>query len=132
MSQGAIVTPNGMPLFHAPLWDLLQETFHRIEASLAQTDMAVKQGKAVDELRDRLVGFYGIADVRVENSVNLRGPEDMNVSLDVAGPLTPEQRSVIRRTLAEVNRRYGTQLRWFEAKEDKQDIKEGPQDVKKS
>ncbi len=132
MSQGAIVANHGMPLFHAPLWNLLQETFHRIEASLAQTDMAVKQGKALDDLCQRVVGSYGIKDVHVEDSVNLHGPAHMNLSLDVAGPLTPEQRSFIRRALAEVNRRYGTQLRWVEAREDKQNIKEGPQGVKKS
>ncbi len=132
MSQGAIVAHHSVPLFHAPVWNQLRETFHRIEASLAQTDAAVRQGKALDELCQRVVGSYGIKDVHVEDSVNLHGSAHMNVSFEVAGPLTPEQRSTIRRALAEVNLRYGTQLRWVGARKDKQNIKEGSQGVKKS
>ncbi len=132
MSQGTIVAHHGVPLFHAPVWNQLREAFHRISASLALADMAVKQGKALDDLCQRVVGSSGIKDVHVEDSVNLHGRAHMNLSIDVAGPLTPEQRSTIRRALAEVNLRYGTQLRWVGAREDKQNIKDGSQGVKKS
>jgi len=118
--------------FPVSLWGLLGETFRRSAKSLAQADLAFREGKALDQLRERVVGLCGITNMRVEDRREEDASGMVNICLLAGRSLTAEEESMVRLVFAEVNRRYATSFRLCRVVEDKEGIKQGSKDVKKS
>jgi hypothetical protein len=132
MNGGAIVSHNGMPLFHVSLWEPLRKAFRRCAASLAQADLAIREEKALEQLHERIVGSYGVKRMQIEDPGREWDARDIRICFVASRSLTPEEDFLVRRILMEVNRRYDMKFRLSIVKENKRDIKEEPNDVKKS
>jgi hypothetical protein len=79
--------------------------------TLSRADVAVREGKALDQLRDTLVGSYGIEEVMVDETVS-RSYNDPVVNVLVVCPenITLEAQYYIKFVLLLVNLRYGAKI----------------------
>jgi hypothetical protein len=89
------------------LWDLIREC----AISLARADRAMKEGKALEQLRERASSLNGIEEMHVEDTDRARTTNDVEITLAVSRSLSSQEQSLIQRALDEVNRRFGTRLR---------------------
>ena len=55
MNGGAVVSHNGMPLFHVSYWELLRKAFRGCAASLAHADLAIREGAGTTSRTDRWI-----------------------------------------------------------------------------
>ncbi len=132
MQQGAVVSHHGMPLFHMSLRELVREAFGPYAAALGDANLAIREGKAVEQFRERVIGLTGVRRMEIEDPGRERTAGDVRIRLVAGSSLTPEEAFLIRCTRTEVNRRFGTQIRCAIVRESEQDIKEGPEYIKKS
>jgi hypothetical protein len=89
---------------------LVRRFFWQCSVNLDRVERAVAEGKALNQLQDRLsrltkAGEFVIPDVG-------RGGADADLHVDLVTPknLTPEDAYFIRRTIREVNQREGTNI----------------------
>jgi hypothetical protein len=111
MNNGTITLNYSMAHFRLPIWRKLLEKFRRIATHLAQTDVALKEGKALEQLQGRLVGFQGVTRIEIEDSEAIRNTPDIDMRLVVNESFTPEEESRIRVEIAQVSRRHGIRIR---------------------
>ncbi len=114
------------------LRELVREAFGPYAAALAQANLAIREGTAVEQFRERIVGLTGVRSMEIEDPGRERTAGDVRVRLVAGSSLTPEEAFLIRCIQTEVNRRFGTQIRCAIVPESEQIIKEGPEHIKKS
>ena len=91
---------------------VLRERIHDLLEVLDCMNRAIVEGKALDHIREQLIGYHGVEDVVVDQSAPLRSPPDcLAVLVSVAGPVPAETHSQINHVLIAVNKRYGTDIR---------------------
>jgi hypothetical protein len=78
--------------------------------TFVQADLAVRQGKAIESLRDQLVGRFGIRDLIVPRSEFPLERERIVVLIDAVAGLTREQNYLVRRILDRTARRTGVPI----------------------
>jgi len=110
MYRGAETQHQGVHFIQVLMLELMREALRKGFVSLMQADLAVKEGKALEQFRERTVGLYGIEEMRMEEPARERDTADVKVSLIVSRVLTPPQEFRIRHTLDEVNQRFGTRI----------------------
>jgi hypothetical protein len=99
-----------MYLFQVPQLETVREFFDRISKLFAQMDLATKHGKALEHLRERVIGLYGIEEMIVREPGSERDSPEIKISLVTSRPQSLEEQYLIRRILDEVNRRFGTSI----------------------
>jgi hypothetical protein len=127
-----MMVESGASLFHMSMNSFVRESLRLFHASLAHTNLAIREGKALELLRELVVGFYGMKDMKVEESGRDHVSGATNIWLIAGQSPTHEEEAMVRLRFAEINRRYGTKFRPFILNEDKGGIKEVPEDVKRS
>ncbi len=111
MIHGGMTVHDGMGHFQFTAWERLLESVRRIGASLAQTDAALKEGKALELVRERIVGSFGVTGMQIRDPSGIRDTGDLNLWLLVNRTLTREENHGIRSSLAKINRRYHARIR---------------------
>jgi hypothetical protein len=120
MSLHAIRIPaDGMKTnaFHRPAFSvgLLGQFVRDCFESLDFATLAVAQGRALDELRDRLVGSFGIQELMVDESIardRSSANKEVIVYVITSKRIAADASSYhINKVVANVNRRHETQLR---------------------
>lgn len=104
-------------VFHRPVFSvgLLGQFVRDCLESLDFATLAVAQGRALDELRDRLVGSFGIQELMVDESI-ARDRSSANKEV-IVYVITSKQIATdasyyhINKVVVDVNRHYETQLR---------------------
>ncbi len=114
------------------LWRRVRESFHAHLDSLSKADRAIRVGKALNQLQERLVWSCSIPNATVEVHPDSQATADIAVCLAMSAPLTAEEVALIGRTLAQVNGRFDVQIRLEIRKRDEDDVKQRAQSVKKS
>ncbi len=94
-----------------PFFELARELFHDWSTSLARFDRVFIGGRAIDQIQQRLVGFYGIEGIGVHGGDGEDARGQIKVTPLVSRPLTPRERALIRLTVEEVNRRFAVDLK---------------------
>jgi hypothetical protein len=87
----------------------IRELFHTLLESLDNANRAIVEGKALDELKERLGGLYRVKEV-VPNKVR-RLADKMEINLLVAGDISPDEMLEIRTESIKVNMKYANILR---------------------
>ncbi len=89
----------------------VQEFLQNWMQALNQVDLSVREGKALELLKDRLIRLPGVEEVNVDD----RGPRIQNggspiitIAGTAAETMTPETQHIIKMVVAKVNMRYGT------------------------
>jgi len=95
---------------HFPAWDFLRAVIRECAISLARADRAMKEAKALDQLREGTSSIYGIEEMQIEESDREQITGDVNITFSVSRLLSSQEQSLIYRTLDEVNRRFGTRI----------------------
>ena len=111
MHGGGIVESQGMHLVHTPVSEIVREFWRLCSATLASMNMAIRQGKGLEQLRERILGRCGIQGMRVLESSPVRNDRDVMVTLHSTRPLSAEEEYFVHRVVDEVNRRFGTIIR---------------------
>lgn len=113
MIHGGIPFHYGRAHIQFEAWERLLESVRRIGASLAQTDAALKEAKALDRVQERIVGSFGVTGMQIQDPGGIRETGDLNLWLLVKRTLTPEEKYNIRSMSAKINLRYETSIRLF-------------------
>ncbi len=110
MHHGGIIQHHG--ILHVPVRELIREFFSEISAHFAQTNLAVTEGKALEQLKERVVGLFGIREISVEESRWERRGPDIKVTFRSSERISPLVERLIHLNIERVNRRFGTRIRW--------------------
>ena len=111
MHRGGLAYRQGMQLFHFAAWEFLREIIRECVISLARADRAMKEGKALERLRERMASLPGIEEMRPKGLNLEQTVGAIEVTLVGSRALASQEQALIHRTLDEVNRRYGTRIR---------------------
>jgi len=89
--------------------EFLQDGIHALD----RVNLAVAEGKALEQLRDKLIGSHIEAEICLEDTSSMldQRKHEVNVCVVTSEPLSPEGRFHIHRMLAAVNLRYGMNIR---------------------
>jgi hypothetical protein len=74
-------------------------------------NLAVREGKGLEQLRERTLGRYGIREMAVLESSHVGSAHEIVVVLHAARLLTAKEGYFMHRTVDEVNRRFGIHIR---------------------
>jgi hypothetical protein len=91
---------------------VLREFIHDLLEDLDCMNRAAVEGKALDHIREQLIGLRGVEDVLVDKTVLFSLTKNYpEVLVFVRGPLAHETHSQMNHVLIAVNKRYGTDIR---------------------
>ncbi len=96
--------------FYMSFLDGLREFYRECSVSLFGVNAALASGKAVELLRQRLVGRYGISDIRVHSGGRECDKPDINIQIQTYEPVTDHARRFIEYEIHLVNERYRTDI----------------------
>jgi hypothetical protein len=101
--------------FHVSFRDWLRELFRECSMSLSSVNAAVASGKAVELLRRRLGGHYGISDISVDSGGRECDKLEINIRIQTSEPVTDHARRLFEHAIEYeihlVNGRYRTNIR---------------------
>lgn len=89
---------------------LLKELLQDFLRSFDEVNRAMTDGKALDQLQDRLAGLFSVNDVIVRGGAT-RHSEELDVDVHVPDKITPVEKLRIKVESIKVNLRYGSRLR---------------------
>ena len=98
-----------VPVFHLSSIKFVRDLFHTFLESLDNTNRAIADGKALDQLRVRLVCPFRVTDVVASESVH--HSEVLGVNVFVPVEITAEEELRINTEVIKVNLRCGSKLR---------------------
>jgi hypothetical protein len=96
--------------FHVSFLDGLREFCRECSVSLFGVNAAIASGKAEDLLRQRLVGRYGISDIRVHPIGRECDRPTIDIQIQTHEPVTDHARRLIEYEIRLVDERYGTNI----------------------
>jgi hypothetical protein len=96
--------------FHMSFLDWLPEFFRECSLSLSGVNAAVASGKAVELLRQRLIGRYGISDIRVHSGGREVDNLIIAIQIETYEPVADHARRLIEYEIHSVNERYRTNI----------------------
>jgi hypothetical protein len=96
--------------FHMSFLDWLSEFFQECSMNLSGVDAAVASGKAVELLRQRLVGRYGISDIRVRPGGRGADSPIITIQIETHEPVADHARRLIEYEIHLANDRYRTNI----------------------
>jgi hypothetical protein len=110
MGPGPTRQPQAVGLAKTSVVDRVRNVADEVSLNLCRVDRARKEGRALEQLQERL-RFCGILEIEI---VEVRSSSDsgaLHVTLDTPKKLTMEESSVVRRIVLEVNQRNRTDIR---------------------
>jgi hypothetical protein len=93
---------------------ILPQGIQDLLSELNRLSLAVREGKALDQIRERIVGSCGVRDIVIDEErahAHARTSPGPTIRILVAAPVTPDVGFRIRQVVAQVNRRHGTNIR---------------------
>jgi hypothetical protein len=111
--QSKMAHHHGWSLLHLPAWGSVRDFFRKRLLSIRNADLAVREGKAMLLLQERLVGSNGIKDLRVDESRTEQDVGIVRMFLVSSKALTDQEKAVVHATVDKVNGRYGTHIYAF-------------------
>jgi hypothetical protein len=111
--QAGMAQHRGSSLLHLPVWESVREFLRKCWLSISHADLAMKEGKAMLLLRERLAGSIGIKDLRLDESRREQDVGIVRMFLVSSRALTDQEHAVVHATVDKVNGRYGTHIYAF-------------------
>lgn len=111
--QTGMAQHRGSSLLHLPVWESVREFFRKCWLSISNADLAMKEGKAMLLLQERLVSSNGILGLRVDGSRTERDIGIVRVFLFSSRALTDQEKAFLYATVDEVNSRHGSHIYVF-------------------
>jgi hypothetical protein len=93
---------------------ILLQGIQDLLSELNRLSAAVREGKALDQVGERIVGSFGVRDIIIDAErvhAPARTAPGPTIRILVAAPVTPDVGFRIRQVVAQVNRRHGTNIR---------------------
>jgi hypothetical protein len=95
---------------HISFLDWLPEFFRECSMNLSGVNAAVASGKALELLRQRLVGRHGISDIRVLPGGREVDNPIITIQIETDEPVADRARRLIEYEIHSVNERYSTNI----------------------
>ena len=111
--QTGMAHQSAQHLLHLPSWQSVREFVRGAGLSIARIDRAVKEGKALDVLQERLIRAKGIEGIQLDPSRMERQERVTRVFIVSSNQLTKDEQAVVHATVDEVNRRFGSHVYAF-------------------
>ena len=96
--------------FHMSFLDSMRDVFSEWSMSLSAMNAAAASGKAVELLRQGLVGRYGISDITVHSGGQDPRQPEFSLQVESYEPLTDQTRLLVQHQNRIVNGRFGTNI----------------------
>jgi hypothetical protein len=109
MRPGSTRHPQAVRLVNTSVVDRVRNVAHEISLNLCRVDRARKEGRALEQLQERLwfCGIEGMEVARVSGTYDTGG---LHVTLATPKALAMEESSVVRRILREVSQQNRTDI----------------------
>jgi len=111
--QSGMAHHRGSSLLHLLVMEFVREFFRKCWLSLAKADVALKEGRTLQLLQERLVGSNGIKDLQIDQSRKEGEMGLVRVYLVASRPLSDGEKAFVHATVDEVNSRYGSHIYAF-------------------
>jgi hypothetical protein len=92
------------------LLEFLRESLRLWSENVACVNTALRKGRGIENLKERLVGLYGIEEILLRDSPSRGDVSLASVSFLLSRPLTSQETRKIFQALTDVNRRFGVYL----------------------